>query len=121
MKLRTALIITLASVLGAGTASAQQQGTSPKPASKATKAANLAMQQYLNFNGFIGKPDTLTIKNAQGLPVWDLESYKAYICLDKPAVRDANDTMIKKQLQCKIWQAGNERRILKRSYLCEHV
>ena len=27
---------------------------------------------------FIGKPDTLTIKNAQGQPVWDLESYKAY-------------------------------------------
>ena len=39
MKLRTALIITLASVFGAGIASAQQQGTSPKPASKATKAA----------------------------------------------------------------------------------
>ena len=118
-------------MLGAGIASAQQQGTSPKPASKATKAANLAMQQYLNFNdkedfenaarGFIGKPDTLTIKNAQGQPVWDLESYKAYISLDKPAVRDANDTMIKKQSQCKIWQAENERRILKRSYLCEHV
>jgi hypothetical protein len=120
-KLRTALIITLASVLGAGIASAQQQGSSPKPASKATKAANLAMQQYLNFNGFIGKPDTLTIKNAQGQPVWDLDSYKAYISLDKPAVRDANDTMMKKQSQCKIWQAGNERRILKRSYLCEHV
>ena len=131
MKLRTTLIITLASVLGAGIASAQQQGTSPKPASKATKAANLAMQRYLNFNekedfenaahGFIGKPDTLTIKNAQGQPVWDLESHKAYISLDKPAVRDANDTMMKKQSQCKIWQAGNERRILKRSHLCEHV
>jgi alkyl sulfatase BDS1-like metallo-beta-lactamase superfamily hydrolase len=76
MKLRTTLIITLASVLGAGIASAQQQGTSPKPASKATKAANLAMQRYLNFNekedfenaahGFIGKPDTLTIKNGRG-------------------------------------------------------
>ena len=75
-----------------GTASAQQQGTSPKPASKATKAANLAMQQYLNFDGFIGKPDTLTIKNAQGRPVWDLQSYKAYISLNKPAVRDENET-----------------------------
>jgi linear primary-alkylsulfatase len=79
MKLRTTLIITLASVLGAGIASAQQEGTSPKPASKAKKAANFAMQRYLNFNekedfenaarGFIGKPDTLTIKNAQGRPV----------------------------------------------------
>jgi alkyl sulfatase BDS1-like metallo-beta-lactamase superfamily hydrolase len=51
------LIITLASVLGPGIASAQQQ-------------------QYLNFNdkedfenaarGFIGKSDTLTIKNGRG-------------------------------------------------------
>ena len=76
MKLRTTLIIALASVLGAGIASAQQKGTSPKPASAATKAANLAMQQNLDFNskedfenimpGFIGKPETLTIKNAEG-------------------------------------------------------
>jgi alkyl sulfatase BDS1-like metallo-beta-lactamase superfamily hydrolase len=105
MKLKTTLIITLASVLGAAIASVQQQGAPPKPASKATKAANRAMQQYLNFNdkedfenaarGFIGKPNTLTIKNAQGQPVWDLESYKAYISLDKPAVRDANETMMK--------------------------
>jgi hypothetical protein len=34
---------------------------------------------------------------------------------------DANDTMMKKQSQCKIWQAGNERRILKWNHLCEHV
>jgi hypothetical protein len=27
----------------------------------------------------------------------------------------------KKQSQCKIWQAGNERRILKWNHLCEHV
>ena len=83
MKLRTTLIIALASVLGAGIASAQQKGTSPKPASAATKAANLAMQQNLDFNnkedfenasrGFIGKPETLTIKNAKGDVVWDLE------------------------------------------------
>ena len=45
--------------------------------------------------GVIDKPDTLTIKNAQGRPVWDLESYKAYISLDKLAVQDANDTMMK--------------------------
>jgi alkyl sulfatase BDS1-like metallo-beta-lactamase superfamily hydrolase len=103
MKLRTMLIITLASVLGAGIASAQQQGTSPKPASKATKAANRAMQQYLNFTdkedfenaarGFIGKPDTLTIKNAKGQAVWDLESYKAFIGLDKKAPDTVNPSL----------------------------
>jgi alkyl sulfatase BDS1-like metallo-beta-lactamase superfamily hydrolase len=103
MKLRTTLIITLASVLGAGIASAQQQGTSPKPASAATKAANLAMQQSLNFNdkedfenaarGLIGKPDTLTIKSDKGQPVWDLESYKAYISLDKKAPDTVNPSL----------------------------
>jgi hypothetical protein len=50
-----------------------------------------------------------------------LESYKAYIGLDKPAVRDANDTVMNKQSQCEIRQAGNERRMLKRGHLCEHV
>ena len=103
MKLRTTLIIALASVLGAGIASAQQKGTSPKPASAATKAANLAVQQNLDFNnkedfenasrGFIGKPETLTIKNAEGRPVWDLEAYKAYISLDKPAPDTVNPSL----------------------------
>jgi hypothetical protein len=46
-------------------------------------------------------PDALTIKNAQGKPVWDLESYKAYISLDKPAVRDANDTVMKNNRNAK--------------------
>jgi DNA modification methylase len=53
------------------------------------------------------------------------ESTKAYIDYMRPRcvelARDVNDTMMKKQSQCKIWQAENERRILKRSYLCEHV
>ena len=48
----------------------------PKPATEATKAANKAVQDYLNFNdkqdfedaqrGFIDRPATLTIKNAKG-------------------------------------------------------
>ena len=58
--------------------------TAPKPATEATKAANRALQQYLNFNdredfenatrGFIGKPEALTIKDAKGNVVWDLET-----------------------------------------------
>jgi alkyl sulfatase BDS1-like metallo-beta-lactamase superfamily hydrolase len=51
--------------------------------------------------GFIAKPDTLTIKKAHGQPVWDIESYKAYISLDKPAVRDANETMMKNNRNAK--------------------
>jgi alkyl sulfatase BDS1-like metallo-beta-lactamase superfamily hydrolase len=50
--------------------------------------------------GFIAKRDTLTIKKAQGQPVWDFESYKAYISLDKPAVR-ASGEHDEKQSQCK--------------------
>lgn len=61
---------------GAVRALAAQQPTQPKPATEATKAANRAVQEYLNFSdkrdfedaqrGFIGKPDVMTIKNAKG-------------------------------------------------------
>lgn len=77
--------------------------TAPKPATEVTKAANRAVQGYLNFNdkedfenatrGLIGKPDTLTIKNAKGDVVWDLEAYKAYIDLDKPAPDTVNPSL----------------------------
>lgn len=33
--------------------------------------------------------------------MWDFESYKAYISLDKPAVRDANETMMKNNRNAK--------------------
>jgi alkyl sulfatase BDS1-like metallo-beta-lactamase superfamily hydrolase len=92
--------ILLATVGLATVATAQTQ---PKPATEATKAANRALQQYLNFNdredfdnatrGLIAKPDTLTIRGAQGNPVWDLESYKAYIGVDKPAPDTVNPSL----------------------------
>src|SRR5688572_31518675 len=95
------LAITAAAILA--TPAFAQQGTQPKPASEATKSANRALQQYLNFNdkadfedaqrGFIGKPETLTIKNAKGDVVWDLESYKNYIALDKPAPDTINPSL----------------------------
>ena len=66
------MIIALATML----ASASYAQTQPKPATEATKAANRALQQYLNFNdredfdnatrGLIAKPDTLTIKGRKG-------------------------------------------------------
>jgi alkyl sulfatase BDS1-like metallo-beta-lactamase superfamily hydrolase len=77
--------------------------TTPKPATEATKAANRVLQQYLNFNdredfenaarGFIGKPETLTIKDAKGNVVWDLEQYKAFISTDKPAPDTVNPSL----------------------------
>ena len=86
------------------TASAQQPAPiQPKPATEATQAANRAVQQSLNFNdradfedaqrGLIGKPDTLTIKDAKGNVVWDLESYKKYIGLDRPAPDTVNPSL----------------------------
>ena len=77
--------------------------TQPKAASEATKAANLTAAQKLNFNdrddfenaarGLIGRPETLTIRNARGEVVWDLESYKAYIGTDKPAPDTVNPSL----------------------------
>ena len=104
MKLFTSLfkgsvIVALATVF----ANAGYAQTQPKPATEATKAANRALQQYLNFNdredfdnatrGLIGKPDTLTIKDDKGNVVWDLEQYKTYISVDKPAPDTVNPSL----------------------------
>ena len=72
-------------------------------ATEATKAANRALQQYLNFNdrddfdnatrGLISKPDALTIKGEKSNVVWDLEAYKAYISIDKPAPDTVNPSL----------------------------
>jgi alkyl sulfatase BDS1-like metallo-beta-lactamase superfamily hydrolase len=35
--------------------------------------------------GLLARPDTLTIKNADGEVVWDLEADKQYITVDQPA------------------------------------
>jgi alkyl sulfatase BDS1-like metallo-beta-lactamase superfamily hydrolase len=77
--------------------------TQPKPASEATKAANTTVQNALPFgdkqdfedaeHGLIARPDTLTIKNANGDVVWDLEQYKTYIGDDKPAPDTVNPSL----------------------------
>jgi alkyl sulfatase BDS1-like metallo-beta-lactamase superfamily hydrolase len=75
----------------------------PKPATDATKAANKAVLDYLNFNdkqdfedakrGLVDAPATLTVKNAKGDVVWDLESYKKYIGIDKAAPDTVNPSL----------------------------
>lgn len=82
---------------------AQAAPASTQPASAATKAANQALLATLPFadkrefddaqRGFIAKPDSLTIKDASGKLVWDLESYKQYIGLDKPAPDSVNPSL----------------------------
>lgn len=79
------------------------QPAASKPATAATKAANAAVLKTLPFGdkedfenatrGFVGKPDTLTIKGEKGNVVWDLEEYKKYIGLDKPAPDTVNPSL----------------------------
>lgn len=76
--------------------------TAPKPATEATKSANRAVLQSLNFDdhedfdnaahGLIAKPDSLTIKDASGRVVWDMESFKSFI-VDKPAPDSVNPSL----------------------------
>ena len=86
------------------TLAAAQTGPAPsKPASAATIAEQKKVLDYLPFNdksdfedaqhGFIAKPEQLTIKDAKGTVVWDLESYKKYIALDKPAPDSVNPSL----------------------------
>lgn len=82
---------------------AQAQPVGGKPATAATRAANAAVLNELPFNdrsdfedaqrGLIAKPDTLTIRNAKGDVVWDLEAYKQYIGIDKPAPDTVNPSL----------------------------
>ncbi|WP_166362220.1 alkyl/aryl-sulfatase [Pseudomonas akapageensis] len=84
-------------------ASAQAEPTPSKPATEATRAANQAVLQALPFKdvkdfenaqkGFIARPDSLTIKDATGKVVWDLESYKNFIGLDKAAPDSVNPSL----------------------------
>ena len=77
--------------------------TQPKPATEATKAANAVVLKSLPFGdkqdfedaqrGLIARPETLTIKDAKGNVVWDLEQYKTYIGDDKPAPDTVNPSL----------------------------
>jgi len=93
----------IAMLFGISSQAATAGNTQPKPASSATQAANAAVQRQLPFNdksdfedaqrGLIAQPATLTIKDSAGKVVWDLESYKQYIGLDKPAPDTVNPSL----------------------------
>ena len=101
------VILSLSAILALGIAmptSAQQpKPVDSKPATAATKAANAAVLKDLPFNdkadfedahrGFIAAPAVLTIKDAKGNVVWDLESYKKYISEDKAAPDSINPSL----------------------------
>ncbi|WP_244438386.1 alkyl/aryl-sulfatase [Mycolicibacterium septicum] len=81
-----------------------------KGATEATKAANKKVLDSLPFNergdfedaqrNLVGRPDTLTIKNADGDVVWDLEEYKKYISDDKPAPDTVNPSLWRNAQLC---------------------
>ncbi len=74
-----------------------------KGATEATKAANQKLLDTLPFNdkadfedakrGLIARPDSLTIKDAAGNTVWDMESFKSYISDDKDAPDTVNPSL----------------------------
>src|SRR5262245_3806089 len=93
----------LAAALSAPAMAQQSAATQPKAATEATKAANRALASQLNFNdrqdfedasrGLIARPDTLTIRDAKGNVVWDMEQYKTFIGADKPAPDTVNPSL----------------------------
>jgi alkyl sulfatase BDS1-like metallo-beta-lactamase superfamily hydrolase len=96
-------VVVVSFALGAAAMAQVQQPTAPKPATAATRAANQALLQSLPFSdrqdfddaqrGLMARPDALTIRAADGRVVWDLESYKAYIGLDKAAPDTVNPSL----------------------------
>lgn len=82
---------------------AQKAPVPSKPATAATQAANQRVQQTLPFSdradfedarrGFIATVPTLTIKGDTGGVAWDLEGFKSFIALDKPAPASVNPSL----------------------------
>jgi alkyl sulfatase BDS1-like metallo-beta-lactamase superfamily hydrolase len=104
---RISCIYRLAAILAALLIAAQgAAATSAVPANAATvatQAANAKVLSSLPFSdkqdfedaqrGFIARPDKLTIRDANGKVVWDLESYKQFIGLDQPAPETVNPSL----------------------------
>ena len=74
-----------------------------KPVTAATRAAHAAVLRSLPFadradfddaqRGLVARPDRLTITDANGKVVWDLEAYKRFISLDAPAPDTVNPSL----------------------------
>lgn len=82
----------------------------PKEATAATKQANAKLYDSLPFadkqdfdfadRGFIGRPQSLVIKDAKGNAVWDMESY-GFITDDKKAPESVNPSLWRNAQLCK--------------------
>ncbi|MEQ3696171.1 MAG: MBL fold metallo-hydrolase [Pseudomonadales bacterium] len=99
MKIISKLLVGLAI---AGTTSAIAS-TDSKPATEYTQFANQQVLESLPFSdrqdfedasrGFLARPDSVTIRNADGMVVWDLEQYKQFITLDAEAPDTVNPSL----------------------------
>ncbi|MEO1847680.1 MAG: alkyl sulfatase dimerization domain-containing protein, partial [Pseudomonadota bacterium] len=95
--------VKLFALLALGTGVPVTAAADSKPATKYTIEANRSVLNTLPFQdqqdfedaqrGLIARPETLTIKSADGTVVWDLEQYKTYISLDKPAPDTVNPSL----------------------------
>ena len=102
-KKMTRIRLISATIATLGVATATLAATPSKPATPFTKQANLQVLQELPFadkqdfadaqRGLIAKEDVVTIKDAKGNVVWDLEQYKQYIGLDKAAPDTVNPSL----------------------------
>lgn len=83
---------------------------SPKEASEATRAADQKLRDTLPFDdtadfddakrNLIACPDTLTITNADGEVVWDMEQFKTYIAEGKDAPGTVNPSLWRNAQLC---------------------
>jgi len=86
-----------------GLVSAHAQTVPAKPATPQTVKINEDFKKGLAWSdkedfanasrGLIDRPDTLIIKDANGQVVWDMESYKKYIDIDKAAPSTVNPSL----------------------------
>ncbi|WP_235625313.1 alkyl/aryl-sulfatase [Mycolicibacterium neworleansense] len=109
----TALVAGCDDQTGSGSASGSaglNTDNNVKGATEATKAANQKVLDSLPFNekgdfedaqrNLVARPDTLTIRDASGNVVWDLEEYKKYIGADKPAPDTVNPSLWRNAQLC---------------------
>lgn len=97
-KLSVLMIFTFLGLVHAGA-----QTVPPKPATAETIKSNQDFYKNLPWTdkedfanasrGLIDRPNTLIIKDANGHVVWDMESYKKYIELDKSAPSTVNPSL----------------------------
>lgn len=91
------------SCIGGAVAQAPAALPAGKPASEATKRANAALAQQLDFadkqdfedakRGLIARPEKFTITSDKGHVVWDMEQFKSFIGDDKPAPDTVNPSL----------------------------